>query len=354
MDYGSDKKSAIKARNDAQKIAFGPVMFQAARALRNLGILETIRQSPEGISREQVAEKLDLSYYGVKVLLEAGLSIELVYVKEDKYFITKTGIFILSDTLTNVNMDFNHDVNYFGMFHLQEAVEKERPEGLKQVFGDWETIYHALSSLPEQVQKSWFAFDHYYSSVAFPKILPWIFANQPSHIFDVGGNTGKFALQCAEYDSNVPITIIDLPQQIELAKKNIKKHNHTAQIDYYPLNLLEHNKSFPGTADVIWMSQFLDCFSQEDIRQILVRSAQALNEGGALFILETYWDRQRFDGATYCLHGTSLYFTSMANGKSQMYHSEDIKKLIHQAGMKITQDTDHIGMGHTLFKCQLK
>ena len=354
MDYGSDMKSAIEARNDAQKIAFAPVMFQAARALRNLGILGTIKQNPEGISRKQVAEKLNLSYYGVKVLLEAGLSLELVYVKEDKYFITKTGIFIQSDKLTNVNMDFNHDVNYLGMFHLQEAIENEQPEGLKQVFGEWQTIYHALSSLPEHVQKSWFDFDHYYSSVAFPNILPRIYADNPRNIFDVGGNTGKFALQCAQYNHNVPVTIIDLPQQIELAKSNVQEHNPNAPIDYHPVNILDHNKPFPGKADVIWMSQFLDCFSQENILQILRQASQALNKGGTLFILETYWDRQRFDGATYCLHGTSLYFTSIANGKSQMYHSGDLKKLIDQAGMKITQDIDNIGMGHTMFQCQLK
>ena len=38
--YGSDKKSAVQAKHDAQKIAFAPIMFQAAKALRDLGILK--------------------------------------------------------------------------------------------------------------------------------------------------------------------------------------------------------------------------------------------------------------------------------------------------------------------------
>jgi hypothetical protein len=39
LNFGSDKKRAVQAKYDAQKLAFGPVMFQAALALRNLGIL---------------------------------------------------------------------------------------------------------------------------------------------------------------------------------------------------------------------------------------------------------------------------------------------------------------------------
>ena len=37
QDFGNDKRSAFEAKTEAQKIAFGPVMFQAARALVKLG-----------------------------------------------------------------------------------------------------------------------------------------------------------------------------------------------------------------------------------------------------------------------------------------------------------------------------
>ena len=159
-NFGNDKKSAYQAQFDAQKIAFAPIMFHATRALRNLGILNVIYENKEGLTIEEVAAKLNLPVYGVKVLLEAGLSLELVYAKDYKFFITKTGWFILSDDLTKVNMNFTHDVNYLGFFNLQESVEKGKPEGLK-VFGEWDTIYEALSMLPEKVRESWFGFDHW-------------------------------------------------------------------------------------------------------------------------------------------------------------------------------------------------
>ena len=351
--YGSDNKSALQAKFDAQKIAFAPIMFQAAKALRDFGILEFIRNKrKEGASVTEIAQSVKLSEYGVKVLVEAGLSLEMLMRTDDKYFLTKTGYFIMSDTLTRVNMDFTNDVNYLGMFHLQEAIKNGKPEGLK-VFGDWPTIYEGLSQLPEEVKKSWFAFDHYYSDVAFPEIFPIIFKENPKKILDVGGNTGKFSIECAHYNPDVYVTIVDLPGQTSVAEKNIKEAGISERIDTYPVNLLDTKQPLPKEYDIIWMSQFLDCFSQEEILTLLTRAKEALSPGGALFILETYWDKQEYPASTYSLHATSLYFTAMANGNSQMYHSQDMINLIEKSGLKTDKVHENIGVSHTLIKCTL-
>jgi len=352
LNYGSDNKSALEAKYDAQKIAFAPIMFQAALSLRNLGILELVKNSRKGISIEDVAVQLNLPVYGVKVLLEAGLSLEVVRVEDNLFYLTKTGWFILNDELTRVNMDFTQDVNYMGMFTLEESVKKGKPTGLK-VFGNWSTIYEALSELPEHVQKSWFGFDHFYSDYAFPEIMQLVFRNNPSRILDVGGNTGKFALQCVKYNNKVKVTILDLPGQLAKAAVNIKQAGFEGRVDMFAIDLLDHSKPFPENPDVIWMSQFLDCFSQEDISGLLRRSKEAMSKDSSLYILETYWDMQLYEASTYSLHATSLYFTNIANGCSQMYHSDDMRKLIKKSGLILAEEISDIGVSHTLFICKL-
>jgi ubiquinone/menaquinone biosynthesis C-methylase UbiE len=350
-NYGSDKKSALQAKFDAQKIAFAPIMFQAARALRNLGILKALNKSKSsGLTIEEVAEQLKISVYGVKVLLEAGLSLEMVYAVDRKYFLSKTGWFILNDPLTKVNMDFTHDVNYLGFFELEESIVNGKPEGLK-VFGEWDTVYEALSQLPPKAQDSWFDFDHYYSDVAFPEILPIVFKNNPKKVMDVGGNTGKFSIKCAQYSPDVKVTILDLPGQLAKAKENIKAHGFEDRIDGHALNLLDHSKPFPKGYDFVWMSQFLDCFSLADIVELLKRAKEAINKDGSVYILETYWDKQKYEASTYSLHATSLYFTCLANGCSQMYHSEDMLQCLDKAGLKLDKEYENIGVSHTLYKC---
>ena len=351
-NYGDDKKSAIQAKFDAQKIAFAPIMFQASKALRDLGILDYLmKKRRKGATIEEVAEKLEISVYGVKVLLEAGISLEMVMAKEGLFHITKTGYFILSDELTKVNMDFTQDVNYLGMFNLQESIKNGKPEGLK-VFGKWPTVYEALAELPEKVRESWFGFDHYYSDFAFPEVLPHIFASNPKKIMDVGGNTGKFSIFCAKNNPDVNMTILDLPGQVKDANENIEEEGLNGRISTHALNLLDNSIPFPKGHDAIWMSQFLDCFSQEEISGLLNRSFEALDENGTLFILETYWDKQQFPASTYSLHATTLYFTAIANGNSQMYHSDDMKKLVEKAGMYVEEVIENIGVSHTLFKCK--
>lgn len=353
-NYGADNKSALQAKFDAQKIAFGPIMFQAAKALRDLGILKYVRKSGKsGADMESISNVLNISLYGVKVLLEAGLSMELLILNEDRYILTKTGYYIMSDELTRVNMDFVHDVNYLGMFHLQDAIKNGKPEGLK-VFGEWDTVYEALSELPEKVQESWFAFDHFYSDHTFEELLAIVFKDDPAKILDIGGNTGRFSIKCAEYNNRVLLTILDLPGQTKVAEEAIKEHSFENRINTRSLNLLDGSKPFPIGYDKIWMSQFLDCFSQQEILSLLKRAHDAMDENASLLILETYWDKQKFEASTYSLHATSLYFTCLANGNSQMYHSEDMLGLIEKAGLYVDKTYEDIGISHTLFECRKK
>ena len=351
--YTKDRLPAREAQRLAQFIAFGPIVFQASRLMLKFGILEALRDNP--LTIEEVAGKAGISIYAAKVLLEASLSIGTVIVdtETNKFSITKTGWFLLTDPSTRVNMDFNHDVNYEGFFHLEEALKEGRPAGLDH-FGPWPTIYEGLSSLPAQVQKSWFGFDHFYSDHSFLQALQIIFSFKPLRIMDVGGNTGRFAQRAVAYNEDVKVTIVDLPQQIGLMRKAVAGMPGEERIDARPMNVLERENDFPTDVnpDIIWMSQFLDCFSEEEILSILSRVKKVMHPGARLLIMETFWDRQKYEPASFCLTMTSLYFTAMANGNSKMYHSDDMIRLVREAGLEVEEIHDGLGQGHSILVCK--
>lgn len=354
--YTQEQLSAREAQRLAEYIAWGPVIFQVSRLMVKLGILDALRDSLEGLTLDELVKQTQLSEYALKVLLEASLSAGTVLVNKDtdRYTISKTGWFLLNDPATRVNIDFNHDVNYRGMFFLDEALKEGKPAGLKTL-GDWPTIYEGLSKLDKQVQDSWFGFDHFYSDHSFDKALEIVFGKHPKHLMDVGGNTGRFALRCVEYDPEVNVTIVDLPGQIGMMKKNIEGKEGAERINGYPTNILnEHNDLPQGSWDAIWMSQFLDCFSEEEIYSILVRAARVMKNDSTLYIMETFWDRQKYEPASLCLTMTSVYFTVMANGNSKMYHSDDMIKQIDRAGLRVVDIHDGIGQGHTILEVKLK
>ena len=351
--YTKDRLPAREAQRLAQFIAFGPIVFQASRLMLKFGILEALRDNP--LTLEEVAGKAGISIYAAKVLLEASLSIGTVIVdtETNKFSITKTGWFLLTDPSTRVNMDFNQDVNYEGFFHLEEALKEGRPAGLDH-FGPWPTIYEGLSSLPQQVQKSWFGFDHFYSDHSFLQALQIIFSFKPLRIMDVGGNTGRFAQRAVAYNEDVKVTIVDLPQQIGLMRKAVAGMPGEERIDARPMNVLERENDFPTDVnpDIIWMSQFLDCFSEEEILSILSRVKKVMHPGARLLIMETFWDRQKYEPASFCLTMTSLYFTAMANGNSKMYHSDDMIRLVREAGLEVEEIHDGLGQGHSILVCK--
>lgn len=349
--YAKERFSAAEAQRLAQEIAFGPVVFQVSRLMLKFGIFQLLSEADAGMSLEELTERTELSRYAVQVLLESSLTIGTVRLKEERFRLSKAGWFLLNDRMARVNMDFNQDVNYLGLYHLEEALVNGRPEGLK-VFGEWPTIYEGLSSLPEQARKSWFAFDHFYSDHSFDEALEVVFGHSPRSLLDVGGNTGRWALRCVAYDPEVKVTIMDLPQQLELMRKAVAGEQGAERIQGYAADLLDRSVPFPEGFDAIWMSQFLDCFSEEEVTDILSRAARAMHEDSRLYIMETFWDRQQFETASYCLAQISLYFTAMANGNSKMYYSGDMERCIEKAGLKTEKIYDGLGLGHSVVVCR--
>lgn len=349
--YNKEIYTAMEAVTEAQKIAFSPILFQAIMCLRNKGIFAFLdAQGEKGAKAQDIYDHIELSPYGIQLLLDVALSMHIIYLNQGCYVLGKVGYFLLHDKMTRVNLDFTQDVCYQAMFNLQDSLEKGKPEGLK-VFGNWETIYPALSQLPQKAKNSWFAFDHFYSDGAFPAAFNHIKKLNPKHIYDIGGNTGKWALYCANHHDDVNITILDLPEQITLATQNIREAGFESRISGYPINLLTTDQ-LPNQADLWWMSQFLDCFSEDQITHILSLIHRNMKDDAIVCIMEIFWDRQPFEAGALSLNASSLYFTCLANGNSRFYHSKVFYQCLSKAGFHVEQDIDGLGVGHTLLICK--
>lgn len=348
--FSTDKKSALEAISHAQFIAFAPYIFQASVLLRDKGILKHLEKNRStGATLAGTAEAVGLRLYEVRVLLEAGLGIGLVHRKEGQYFLSKTGHFFLNDAMTRVNTDFMRDVCYDGAQDLEASLTDSKPRGLRHL-GDWDTIYQGLSILPQPARDSWFAFDHYYSDNAFPEALPIVFERAPRKILDIGSNTGKWAMACLDYNSDVELGLVDLQVQLNVAIANLDHAGYNGRYQTHQRDLLDPATTLPEGYDIIWMSQFLDCFADDEIVSILRKCHAALPANGSVFINETFWDCQRFEASALSLQMTSLYFTTMANGNSQMYDSTVFKTFIAEAGFTVLHQHNNIGLGHTILE----
>lgn len=351
--FGNDSRSMYQAFEDAQKIAFGPLLFQAIHSLREQGILDLLNQSDSALTEAEIAEALKIDFYRTRVLVEAGVVAEVISRADTGYTISKSGYLLLNDTMSRRNFDFVRDVCYLGAHDLNSSINTGKPEGLK-VFGKWDTVYEGLSQLPKDVQKSWFDFDHFYSDTAFPEVLPILFDNKPVKILDVGGNTGRFALSVLAFNEKSNVTVLDHPGQLAMMQENAIAAGVEHRLNGIGIDLLDHSQPFPKDFDLVWMSQFLDCFAPDDIIELLKRGRDALAEGGSLFIMEPFVDRQKHNAASHSLVATSLYFTCIANGTSRMYHADEMISFANQAGLVVEEEWDSLGEFQSLLRCRVK
>jgi hypothetical protein len=340
--------TGAEARGMASWIAFAPILFQASRSLRDLGILGMLLDNRSGLTLDEIAEKAELTRYGAAVLLDLAASVGIVNKDGDRFVANRVSRYLEVDEMTRVNMDFVQDVCYAGMADLTEAITTGTPAGLHALGTDEPTIYTALKSLPEPVRKSWFSFDHYYSDASFRSAVKHVVGAGAKRLMDIGGNTGKFARCYLESGDDLRTTIVDLPGQLQDAEDNLSRDGLIERTTLYTHNLLDGEQRLPEGCDGVWLSQVLDCFSEEEILVILRKVVEAVEPGTDVWILEPLWDRQKYAAAEMSLHCTSLYFTALANGNSRFYDLVTMQRLVEASGLEVVEIIDGLGTGHTL------
>jgi len=149
------------------------------------------------------------------------------------------------------------------------------------------------------------------------------------------------------------VLIVDLPGQTNVAEREIEKAGFSGRINTFACNILDEKTAIPPGADIIWMSQFLDCFSLEEIVRIMGKVRSAAGIATDVYIFEPFWDKQRFQAASFSLQATSLYFTCMANGNSKMYNSGEFSKTIESSGFDIIEARHNVGSNdYSLLRCR--
>ena len=334
----------------AQKIAFAPITFQIVASMLDFGIFKAL--SEKEMTKAQLMDKCGISRYTIDTLFDAALCIGLVEQNSKGEFSnTKLADTFLYDEMTRVNFNFVRDICYLGASEISDSFRKNKPVGLNKYYFDSPIIYSKLTKMNERMKKSWYEFDHHYSDECFEDVLNIIFNNNPKHalICDIGGNTGKFERACLDFNQDCKIVMVDLEENI----KETKKSFDTKRCSFLSADILSNAPlDFKITPDVFFMSQFLDCFSREQILFILNKIADVSKKNTKIYILEPFIDNQNFKGAAYALSHISLYFTCMANGYSKMYNESDMREIIANSKLKIVNVYHNIGRyDYTLLEC---
>lgn len=108
-------------------------------------------------------------------------------------------------------------------------------------------------------------------------------------VVDVGGNSGEFARQMCEANSQLQATVLDLPAVCEVGRRYLNGLNAGDRVQFEPGSALQ--EAWPGRPDLITFKSMLHDWPDEGVAILLEHASRHVKPGGTILIFE----RDRFD-----------------------------------------------------------
>jgi ubiquinone/menaquinone biosynthesis C-methylase UbiE len=149
-----------------------------------------------------------------------------------------------------------------------------------------------------------------------------------THLLDLGGGPGTWAIHFCLKNPTLKATIFDLPTTLPFAQKTIARFGLTDRINFEAGDFLEN--PIPGSYDAAWLSQILHGEGPEDCLKIIQKTVSALKPGGLIMIHEFLLNDQ-MDGPLF----PALFSLNMLGqtDKGRSYSQGQLAAMLRSAGV---------------------
>ena len=294
------------------------VLFTAT----DLGIFDSL-QTAGNADAETIAEALQLSPRGTRLLLDACVAVGLLHKKGTQYHNTsEADAFLVSNQPGDLSraLRYNRDV-YPAWGKLTDLVRSGEPVERPQIH------------LGEDAQRTQ-AFVHAMHGRAMAigqSVVPLLQLNECRQLLDIGGGSGAYSMLITKRFPELTSTVIDLPGILNVSRTLIAAEGLTDRVkcidgDY-------HTTEFPAGNDAVIIFGVLHQEAPESIVDILTRAHASLNPGGRIYILDMMTDATRCHPAF-----SALFAVNMALTKEEgwVFSDKDIETWLQTAGFHDT------------------
>jgi len=171
-----------------------------------------------------------------------------------------------------------------------------------------------------------------------PQVSAKVDLSSRSHLLDLGGGPGTYAIHFCRANSHLKATVLDLPTTRPFAEKTIAKFGMDDRIRYLEGDYLEQD--IPGSYDVAWLSQILHGEGPDECRSIIKKTVAALEPGGLIMVHEFILN-DSMDGPLF----PALFSLNMLLGTTsgQSYSEKQITEMLADAGVRNIHRLDFRG-----------
>ena len=244
------------------------VLFTANK----LKIFDAIGRGP--VTDQQAAQALKLSPKGVKRLLDALAAMDIVEKTDGAYQLAEAWVpYLTKDGERCVQQ-------WIGLSSDLLPAWMELPRFI-QTGKNVKSIMEMLGSEPENM-RAFIDAMHHKGIKATWMIARELPIGDASHMLDLGGGPGTYALEWAKLHNHLKATIFDIPPVLEAARSYIKRYGLEDRVGTLAGDF--HKDDIGRGYDLILMANILHMYDEDFGRGLVKKAAAALEPGGRIII----------------------------------------------------------------------
>ena len=290
-------------------------------AALDLGVFKAIAEMGGSASLEPLAERLDASPRGLRLLLDACVAVGILAKEEGRYSNTEAGRIALvpgGPADLSKAIRYNQDV-YPAWGRLAQLARTGAPVEPPQLH---------LGDDPERTRR--FALSMRGRALAIGRgVVPMIGLGAPQgRLLDLAGGPGTYAELLMKTNSGWSCVTVDVSAVSAVARECVAQAGLAERIECRAGDY--HTDDYePAAYDAVTIFGALHQESPEQIRGILSRAARALKPGGRIFVLDMMTDATHTAPAFSALFAVNMALTT-ENG--WVFSDEELKGWLAEAG----------------------
>lgn len=326
-------------------IAGGHTAFQLLWAGVELGVFDRLSAEP-GLTRKQLAEKIGIEEYPMRVLLTGLSALGLILKQEDRYSnapLTEQMLVKGKPGSAAPILGWQAHIVYPGLKHFVAALKECRNVGLKEFPGEGDTLYQRLVSHPtlEKIfQEAMSALSHQ----ANAHLLDAYDFSCFSHLVDAGGGDGTNAIALVSRFPNLKVTVFDSPSVCQIARNKIEQAGLSDRVSVWPGDFL--TDPFPPGIDAVLYSHILTIWSMKRNLELIRKTYAALPPEGAVLIFNMMGNDEETGPLSTALG--SPYFLAIATGEGMLHPWRDYEAMLEQVGFTRLERFADLPLNHGL------
>jgi O-methyltransferase/methyltransferase family protein len=270
------------------------------------------------MNADRVAGALECDVRGISSLLNALSSMGLLVKKQGRYVNTEasTSYLVKGSPRYLGYMVMHHHNLVEAWSHLDNAVRSGRPVRKRGVFDDAERESFLMGMFNMAM------------GIA-PRLAGDIDLEGRSHLLDLGGGPGTYAIHFCLANPELKGTVADLSTSRPFAEKTISQFGLSDRIGFVPCNYLKEDIN--GIYDVAWLSHVLHGEGPEECQMIINKAASVLEPGGMMMIHDFILN-DKSDGPLF----PAIFSLNMLvnTDKGRSYTESQIREMMTNAGLR--------------------